>query len=176
MSRPKPRSESPDLEVETVNGDTWRLGDKSPQNFTMIVAYRGLHCPICRNYLQELDRNATEFEKRGVEVIALSSDDRERAEQAKRDWQIDNLTVGYGLDLDKAREWGLYVSSGRGKTSIGIEEPSRFNEPGLFLVRPDKTLYAASYATMPFARPHLDEILRAIDTIVEKNYPARGEA
>jgi len=29
---------------------------------------------------------------------------------------------------------------------------------------------------MPFARPHFDEIEKAIDFIVEKDYPARGEA
>jgi hypothetical protein len=29
---------------------------------------------------------------------------------------------------------------------------------------------------MPFARPHFKEILAAIDFIVEKDYPARGEA
>ncbi len=75
-----------------------------------------------------------------------------------------------------ARAWGLYISTGRGKTSIGIEEPALFSEPGLFLVRPDGTLYAASVNTMPFARPNFSELLKAIGMIIEKNYPARGEA
>jgi hypothetical protein len=43
-------------------------------------------------------------------------------------------------------------------------------------IKPDQTLYASSVATMPFARPHFKEILAAIDFIVEKDYPARGEA
>lgn len=176
MSTPKPRGDMPDLEVETLDGETWRLADQKPTQFTMIVAYRGLHCPICKTYLRELDRNVADFEKLGVETIALSSDDRARAEQTRRDWQLENLTVGYGLSIAKAREMGLYISSGRGKTSAGIEEPAQFSEPGLFLVRPDKTLYAASYATMPFARPHFKEILGAIDFIIQKDYPARGEA
>ena len=34
-----------------------------------------------------------------------------------------------------------YVSASRGKTSIGIEEPALFSEPGLFLIRPDNTVY-----------------------------------
>jgi len=51
---------------------------------------------------------------------------RERAQEAKDKWGLANLRVGYGLPLDKAREWGLYVSTGRGKTSAGIEEPALF--------------------------------------------------
>ncbi len=176
MSAVKPRTKSPELEIETLDEGQWRLSDQKPENFTMIVAYRGLHCPICRTYLSELDRNAEEFGKRGVEVIAVSTDTLERAAQTKDEWKLRNLRIGYGLSIPKAREWGLYVSSSRGKTSAGVVEPDLFNEPGVFVIKPDQTLYASSVATMPFARPHFKEILAAIDFIVEKDYPARGEA
>lgn len=176
MNTPKPGIRTPELEVKTLDGDTWRLSKQKPKNFTMIVAYRGLHCPICKSYVRDLDRHGEEFKKRGVEPIIVSTDTKERAEQAKEDWGIKNLNIGYGLSIDKAREWGLYISSGRGKTSAGIEEPDQFSEPGLFLVQPDSTLYAASIATMPFARPNFKDLLKAVDFIVEKNYPARGEA
>ena len=176
MSALKPRTKSPELEVETLAAGCWRLSEQRPENFTMIVAYRGLHCPICRTYLSELDRNAEEFGKRGVEVIAVSTDTLERAAQTKDEWKLRNLRIGYGLSIPKAREWGLYISTSRGKTSTGVVEPDQFNEPGVFLIKPDQTLYASSVATMPFARPHFKEILAAIDFIVEKDYPARGEA
>lgn len=171
-----PRTKTPDLEFETVGGAIWRLTDQQPERFTMIVAYRGLHCPICKNYLRDLNRNEAEFEKRGVEVVAVSSDGRERAEEAKRDWELENLTVGYGMSIDQGREWGLFVSTSRGKTSAGIEEPPLFTEPGLFLVRPDQTLYASNIVTMPFTRPHFKDVLGALDVIIERDYPARGEA
>jgi hypothetical protein len=61
-------------------------------------------------------------------------------------------------------------------TSAGIEETRQFNEPGLFLVRPDGTLYWAAVQSVPFARPHFDEVLKAVDFIKSKDYPARGEA
>lgn len=176
MSTVVPRTRTPDLEFETVGGSSWRLADQKPENFTMIVAYRGLHCPICKSYLRDLGRNKEEFEKRGVEVVVVSSDDRERAEEAKRAWELENLTVGYGMSIDKGREWGLFVSTSRGKTSAGIEEPALFTEPGLFLVRPDQTLYASNIVTMPFTRPHFKDVLGALDVIIERDYPARGEA
>ena len=89
---------------------------------------------------------------------------------------MEKVKVGYGLPIDRAREWGLYISTGRGRTSAGIEEPARFSEPGLFLIKPDGTLYWEATQSMPFARPHFNEIAAAVDFVREKNYPARGEA
>jgi len=54
---------------------------------------------------------------------------------------LPNPKVGYGVSIEKAREWGIYVSTSRSKTFAGIEEPPLFAEPGLFLVKPDRTLY-----------------------------------
>ena len=61
------------------------------------------------------------------------------------------------------------------KGLIGFEEPALFSEPGLFLVRPDGTLYFGTVQTMPFARPNFREILGALDFVLAKGYPARGE-
>ena len=171
-----PRKPVPALSLETVTGERTTLADQKPEHFTMVVFYRGYHCPVCRKYVAELDSLSDEFVKRGVPVIVASSDTRERAELTRTEWKLQHVNPAYGLPLDEAREWGLYISASRGKTSLGIEEPARFSEPGLFLVRPDGTLYWGSVSTMPFARPHFTEILAAIDFAVKNNYPARGEA
>jgi peroxiredoxin len=173
--RPFPRQPVPPLKAPTLGGRTWRLADRRPQSFTLIVFYRGLHCPICRGYLADLERLLPEFERRGVEVIAISSDGEERARRSQADWHLSQLTIGYGLSLDDARDWGLYISSGIGKTSAGVDEPPLFPEPGLFLVRPDGTLYCASVQTMPFARPSFEDVIKAVDFVLAKDYPARGE-
>ena len=170
-----PRQPVPDLAVRLIGGDTWRLSQRHPQHFTMVVVYRGLHCPICARYLRDLDDKFDDFAMRGVEAIAISSDDAERAAQAKEKWRLAQLPVGYGLDLDTARRWGLYVSTGHGATSTGVAEPALFVEPGLFMVRPDGTLYFGTVQTMPFARPQFADILGAVDYVVAKDYPARGE-
>ena len=47
----------PDLKVETIGGSTWKMSEQSPNNFTLVVFFRGLHCPICANYLRDLHRN-----------------------------------------------------------------------------------------------------------------------
>lgn len=174
--RPMPRHPVPDLAVATVDGSLWRLTERRPERFTLVVAYRGRHCPICRAYLQELVRLLPEFAARGVDVLAVSADDEARARDAHREWRLEGLALGYGLSIATGRAWGLYVSTGRGATSIGIEEPALFTEPGLFLVRPDGTLYWAAIQTMPFARPGFADVLKALDFVIAKDYPARGEA
>ncbi|MCP4875562.1 MAG: AhpC/TSA family protein [Gammaproteobacteria bacterium] len=170
----KSRQPVPALVVDTLEG-TWSLAEQSPDNFTMVVFYRGLHCPICSKYVGELDKLSGEFAEIGVSILVLSGDERERAEQAKQDWNLNNIAIGYGVSTEQARDWGLHRSAGRGKTSIGIEEPAEFSEPGLFIVRPDNTLYWAQINTMPFARPHFLEIIGALKFAMEKDYPARGE-
>jgi peroxiredoxin len=171
----KPRQPVPALDLPLVNGAHWSLAEQRPQHFTLVVFYRGLHCPVCRAYLGELHRLLDEFGQRGVHVIAASTDSAERAVTAWRDWHLDRLPIGHSMSLETARAWGLYLSAGRGKSSLGVEEPARFSEPGVFLVRPDGTLYWAAVQTMPFARPRFDEMLKAIDTVLKIDYPARGE-
>lgn len=170
-----PRQAVPALKVPTLAHGDFELATDAPANFTLVVAYRGLHCPICLKYLLELGRLQPEFDKRGVKVIALSGDTRERAQAMADKLKAPDLRMGYGLPLPMARAWGLYVSASRGTTSIGIEEPAQFSEPGVFLVRPDGTLFYGAVQTMPFARPHFDELLGAIDFTLANNYPARGE-
>jgi alkyl hydroperoxide reductase subunit AhpC len=111
-----------------------------------------------------------EFSERGVHAVTVSMDDEKRAKQTIRDWNIENLPVGYGLDEDAARAWGLYLSEG-----ISEKEPELFSELGLFLVKPDGELYYSAVNSMPFGRPDFEEILQGIDFVKKQNYPARGE-
>jgi peroxiredoxin len=170
-----PRQLVPPLTAPLAGGGSFELGDENPAAFTLIVFYRGRHCPVCRGYLMSLEEHLDDFSARGVTVIAVSSDGAERAAAAKNDWHLAHLRIGYDLPLSKAREWGLFVSAARGKTSLGVEELPLFPEPGLFLVRPDGTLFFSSVQTMPFARPRFEDILGAIDYVLKNDYPPRGE-
>ena len=170
-----PRYPVPALNVALTTGGRFVLGAQPGEKFDLLVFYRGLHCPICVKYLLELGRLAPEFAARGVQVVAISSDDEDRAGQMADKVSASGFKLGYGLSLRAAREWGLYLSASRGKTSIGIDEPAVFSEPGVFIVRPDGTLYYSAVQTMPFARPPFQDLLGAIDFAISKDYPARGE-
>lgn len=143
-------------------------------NLLLIVFYRGLHCPICKTQLKDLETKLGEFERRASRSWQSLPTTEERALQTSLDWQLPQLRIGYDLSLQVAREWGLYISSGRGKTSTGVGG-ARTPEPAIYLVRPDGTPYFGSIQTMPFARPHFADILGAIDYVVKTDYLARGE-
>lgn len=170
-----PRQKTPDLKVPTLEHGAFELSSENTERGTVICFYRGLHCPICATYLSEFERRVDDFAKRGVASIALSSDGEERTRAMVEKISATKLRFGYDLPLSVARDWGLYISTSRGKTSIGIEEPPLFSEPGLFMVTPEQTLYYGSVQTMPFVRPHFSELVSALDFAIEKNYPARGE-
>lgn len=170
-----PRQKTPNLTLPLLGGGSFDLASDGAERGTVVCFYRGLHCPICANYLKELERLTPDFAERGVKTVAISSDGEERAQAMADKIEAETLRFGYDLPLSEARDWGLYISTSRGKTSIGIEEPELFAEPGLFLINPDRTLYYMSVQTMPFVRPHFRELLSALDFAIENNYPARGE-
>ncbi|NVD27843.1 AhpC/TSA family protein [Parasphingorhabdus flavimaris] len=166
-----PTQAVPDFSVPLIGGGTFELSEQLGDNFTLLVFYRGVHCPICKMQLRELQRKLGDFEKRGINVVAISMDSQERARKSSDEWDIKDVTLGYGLSEEQARAFDLYISSGRPDS----EEPEVFSEPALLLVKPDQSLYFASIQSMPFTRPPLDELLKGIDYALENDYPARGE-
>jgi len=170
-----PRKPVPNLSIPLVGGGQFNLSAEESPRGTVICFYRGLHCPLCATYLTEFEKLVDDFAERGVGSVAVSSDTEDRALGMKDKIGAEKLRFAYDLPLTEARDWGLYISTSRGKTSIGIEEPALFAEPGLFLINPDQTLYYMSVQTMPFVRPHFRELLGAVDFAIEKSYPARGE-
>lgn len=166
----KPGTKVPDLKLELTIGAQYDLAKQHPDHFTLVVFFRGKHCPICKRQLEELGSKLGDFTKRGINVVAVSMDDKDRAMVVDKEWKTDDVPLAYGMSEETAREWGLYISSGRHDS----DEPEMFSEPALFLVRPDGTLYFASVQNAPFARPPLGELLEGIDFILEDDYPVRG--
>lgn len=171
QSVPVPNRLAPPLEVPVVGGRHFVLAEERPEHFSLVVFYRGWHCPICRGYLAQLDRSVDELASLGVEVVAVSGDGEERARRSVDEWHLEHLRVGYGQPVSSMRAWGLFVSNG-----VKDPEPEIFGEPGAFLIRPDNTIYMVVLNSMPAARPRVEDLVGAIRFIVEQDYPARGEA
>ncbi len=170
-----PRQKTPNLELPLFGGGSFDLSTEASERGTVVCFYRGLHCPLCATYLAEFEKLVDTFAEKGVGTIAVSSDTEERAGAMVEKIGAKKLRFAYDLPLSVAKDWGLYISTSRGKTSIGIEEPALFSEPGLFMVTPEQSLYYGSAQTMPFVRPHFSELAGALDFAIANNYPARGE-
>ena len=170
-----PGATAPTLALPVTGGgttDDLALGTGSDGRFTLLVFFRGLHCPVCRAQLTELHRRHEDVRAAGVgRVLAVSMETQERSESLLSQWGLDGLPVAHGLSEDAARAWGLFLSTG-----IGEHEPALFSEPGTAVLDSDGTVYWTSVSSMPFARPPLDDVLAGLRLVQAKDYPARGTA
>lgn len=160
----------PDITLPAIGkNSTWRLAEKPRGKYRLLVVYRGHHCPLCKKQLESIAQQLAEFESRKVDVIALSCDNEGRATKSYNEWQVDGVPIAYGLPVDEALNWGLFVS-----TAVKDVEPDLFSEPGLFLLDEKSEVRALWVQSVPFARPSISDILQAIDFIEENSYPPRG--
>ena len=49
-----PGSKTPEMIVNSIKLTEWKLSISDPENFDLIIIYRGLHCPICSKYYKNL--------------------------------------------------------------------------------------------------------------------------
>lgn len=100
--------------------------------------FRGIHCPVCRRQLSELNKRLGELSDVDVgKTVAVSMESAERSNEVVARWRLPNLPVAYGLSEDDARDWGLFIL-----TAINDGEPAHFSEPGIFILDSDGTVYA----------------------------------
>ena len=170
-----PTQTPPALALALVGGgstDDLNLGTGAGGRFSLVVFYRGLHCPICRKQLAEIDKRLQDLEAAGIgRAVAVSMETADRSTRIVNEWHLSNLPVAYGLDEEAARAWGLNLSD-----AIKDGEPELFNEPGIFILDEDGTLFWSSTATMPFGRPSLDDVIAGVRYAQDHDYPARGAA
>lgn len=167
---PLPDTTPPALSFPLLTGGTWTLVDQTPEAFTVVVFYRGHHCPICKTQLKEIDALVDQAAAQGVGVVAVSMDTEERARATFGEIVTSKLAIGYGLDEATARAWDLYISAGRPDTA----EPARFSEPGLFVIGANGRIFFAQTQSAPFTRPDFAKLLGGLKFAIDKNYPARG--
>ena len=93
----KPGDKAPALELPLTIRARFNLSDQNPDAFTMLVFYRGSHCPICKSYLEELATKLHDFSEIGVNVFAVSMDDEERAGKVDAEWESGDVPLVYDL-------------------------------------------------------------------------------
>jgi peroxiredoxin len=170
MSKPQAGGTFPKVEVHQLGGDTMTLGvPGGGHDWQMVVVYRGLHCPLCKKYLAQLDELAGEFHALGVDVVTVSGDPIEKA-QAMIDETKVKFPVGWGLTVDQMNTLGLYVSDPRSPQ----ETDRPFAEPGLFVVNAEGNIQLVDISNAPFARPDLQSLLGGLKFVRGNDYPVRG--
>jgi peroxiredoxin len=89
----------PKLTVVELQGGMLTLGTpRGDHDWQLVVVYRGLHCPICKKYLSTLDGLVADFNKAGVDVVAVSGDPKDKAREMAQEQDL-SLTIGYDMSI-----------------------------------------------------------------------------
>ena len=160
----------PKTNVAQTGGGTLTLGTPSGDfDWQMVVVYRGLHCPICKRYLTQLEELAPKFNALGVEVVAVSGDPQAKAETMQQETGF-TQALGHSLSVAQMAGLGLYISDPRSPQ----ETDQPFPEPGLFVVNEMGHIQILDVSNAPFARPDLSSLVGGINFVRENDYPIRG--
>jgi peroxiredoxin len=151
-----------------VNGGEITVGG-AHENWTLLVVYRGKHCPRCKKYLNILNAMRGDWANAGFDVVVVSADSQEKAQadQAEFDW---NFNLGYGLTEDQMATLGVYVT----EPLSPDEADGNFAEPGTFVLRSDGSQIVVAISNGPAVRPELAELLDGMIFNKKNDRPHRG--
>jgi peroxiredoxin len=164
-----PAQPFPHLVLPKVGGGQVGSAEFSAPYMTVLNVYRGLHCPRCKRQLADFTAHREAMAAEGIEVVSISTDPQDRAEQAVAEWGLGDMAVGYDLTVAQARGLGLFISE-----AIREGETAFFAEAAVFMIRADGVLWGSSVNSFPFMRPTAEMILDAVNTAKTRDYPPRG--
>ncbi len=158
-----------DVPLVDVNADA-AAQKEDADSWTLVVIYRGQHCPICTNFLNALDTLYGRFLGIKTKVVAVSADSKAQLlKNMDNDLQV-SFPVYYGLQLEDMKRLGVYISEPRDES----ETDHLFSEPALFVVNHKHQIQLVDIASGPFARPNLDQLLEGLSFARDNRYPIRG--
>ncbi|GAC19888.1 redoxin domain-containing protein [Paraglaciecola arctica] len=164
----------PQIQVATEDGRLISLVDVESQvakaRRTLVIVYRGQHCPICLNYLNELELFTSRFEALDIDVVAVSADNKSQLQQFKVKGLNTSFPILLELQVEDMKRLGLYIS----EPTSDSETDHLFAEPGLFLVNSSGEMSIVEIANAPFIRPNIEQFVSGMKYVIENNYPIRG--
>ena len=170
-----PTQTAPKLSLPLTGGgntDELAMGSGVDGRFSLVLFFRGLHCPVCRKQLSELDGRLDDLREAGVgRVVAVSMETEERSARLVEKWDLKNLSDrarphrGAGPRVGPVR---LHRHQGRRAGCV--------QRAGHVRARSDGTVFWSNVSSMPFGRPPLDDIIAGLQFVQKSDYPARGAA
>ncbi len=157
----------PEMTLSTVDGSDARIGGLR-QRWTMVVVYRGLHCPICKSYTSRIEAMRDQFDEVDTDIVYVSGDPAEKAKAFAEEVGLEQ-PVAHSLSVEQMKRLGLYISDPR-----PTETDRPFPEPGLFVVNSEGRAHIVDIGNAPFVRPEPELVLRGIRHIRKNDYPIRG--
>ena len=168
----KAGNDFPALTATMLDGSEVKLGEpQGDATWQAVFVYRGKHCPLCTQYLNDLENYKQAFADAGVDILAVSADSKAQLETHLEKLNI-SFPIAYGLTEEQMKTLGVYISLPRSEQ----ETDHNFAEPGLFVVNEHGKLHVVDISNNPFVRPELGALTRGLAWIrnPDNHYPIRG--
>lgn len=164
----KPGDAFPAIEFKMVGGGTRQLNNNK-NRWTLLISYRGDHCPRCKTYIAKLHQLAPGYADREVDIYLASMDPEAIAQRtiSENNW---TLPVAHSLSTDEARQLSLYLTP----HEEGSELSGPYSEAGMFLINPEGLTQVLERSNSPSVRPDLEVVLDGIIGTQDRNLPIRG--
>jgi len=164
----KPADPFPPIEFHMMSGGSERLSDNKGR-WTLLIVYRGDHCPRCKTYVARLHELAAGYAEREVDLrlASMDSEDIARRNMDENGW---TLPVAHSLSIAECQQLALYLTD----HEPGNEQAGVYAEPGLFLINPEGLTQVIATSNSPSVRPDLEVVLDGIIGTQDRNLPIRG--
>lgn len=147
--------------VRELPDGTLKLYDVLEQRRAVLVFYRGGWCPMCSAQLASLSLRHADFQRRGLQLIAISNEAVEKGLE---------LIQQYGPPFPLLHDPGSHVIEDFGvqvgrRDLLGFIKRKRdYARPSVFLIERNRKISWSYIAEHPADRPSIDAILRHADT------------
>jgi len=161
-------------------------------HYTILVMYRGLHCPICKDQLRQIEKCYDRIIQANMTIVAISMDDEARARAMSMEVNgggggggsngnsnaipsaFAKLPIAYNMTAQQAQhQWGLHLSHHHRRQNNDhdvddqqqqhTEERAVFSEPGLFVIDNDTgKLVFKIVQSGPYSRPNIQELVEQL--------------
>lgn len=168
MTPLKPADSFPDISFKLMTGETIQLGANAGR-WTLLIVYRGDHCPRCKTYVAKLHELVPGYAERNVDIYLASTDPEHVAKRTidENNW---TLPVAFGLTNAQSQQLGLYLTD----QDASAELDGQYAEPGMFLINPEGLTQVIATSNSPSVRPDLEVVLDGIIGTQDRNLPIRG--
>lgn len=168
MTPLKPADPFPPISFNLISGENRQLG-ASPGRWTLLIVYRGDHCPRCKTYVKKLHELVPAYAERNVDILLATTDPSHVAKRTidENNW---TLPVAHGLTNEQCLQLGLYLTD----QDASAELDGQYAEPGMFLLNPEGLTQVIATSNSPSVRPDLEVVLDGIIGTQDRNLPIRG--
>jgi len=161
MSLLNPGEPFPPLTITTTDDQTLTLPDAFAGGFAVVLFYRGSWCPYCNAQLRAFQRASQTLADNGIQVAALSVDDRETTAALVEKHQL-TFPVGYGADATAvAALTGAFVNP----------DPVYLQSTG-FVLDPAGKVVVSVYSSGAIGRLVPDDVVGLVRYLREHTAPA----